>query len=172
MDTRQLGDYGRIVRVMVGAGTRTEVDRAVARIGEDEAWDFSTRHEEGHMDLPRMREGGLDAQFFAVWMGEQSAGDGQAVKKAIDQIDSIYEVARRNVDDLVVATSADGIRVSIQGEAKKYGDALDYIDNLEASPHFARVYPRSESVTEKGSIRFVLDMEYDPGSDGPAEEVS
>ncbi|MGQ9730073.1 MAG: hypothetical protein ACUVX8_02255, partial [Candidatus Zipacnadales bacterium] len=40
MDCKQLGDYGRIVRVMVGAATRMEVDKAVARIMEDKAWDF------------------------------------------------------------------------------------------------------------------------------------
>src|SRR5712691_3599536 len=39
-----------------------------------EGWDFMARHEPGrgdnasHVDLPRAREGGLDAAFFSIYM--------------------------------------------------------------------------------------------------------
>jgi len=40
MAISQLDDYGRIVQVMVGSGTRAEAEKAVARLAADQAWDF------------------------------------------------------------------------------------------------------------------------------------
>ena len=34
----------------------------------DEGIDFGRRLPDGHMDLPRLLEGGVDAQFFAAWV--------------------------------------------------------------------------------------------------------
>ena len=36
---------------------------------EDPDWDFGSRHalDDGHMDLPRIREGGLDVQFWSIF---------------------------------------------------------------------------------------------------------
>src|SRR3970040_1573322 len=33
-------------------------------------WKFTERHTDGYMDLPRIRQGGLDAEFFAIYMEE------------------------------------------------------------------------------------------------------
>src|SRR6476646_2094267 len=51
-------------------------------------WRFSERHADGYMDLPRMREGGLVAEFFAVYM-EEEPRPGMAVRRALDQIQAI-----------------------------------------------------------------------------------
>jgi len=53
--------------------------------------------------------------------------------------------------------------LGIMGEAKKYADMLEYIDRLEASPYFTRVFPRHENLTTKGTFRFLLVMDYHPG---------
>src|SRR4030042_3592151 len=42
----------------------------------DGTWDIGARHEpgqraSGQIDLPRMAEGGLDAEFFAVFVGQE-----------------------------------------------------------------------------------------------------
>lgn len=34
---------------------------------EDPDWDFATRHDEGHLDLPRAKGGGLAGGFFAIF---------------------------------------------------------------------------------------------------------
>src|SRR5437899_2912740 len=34
----------------------------------DTRFDLGVRHPDGNVDLPRMREGGLDAVFFSIWM--------------------------------------------------------------------------------------------------------
>jgi hypothetical protein len=34
----------------------------------DDGYDLGARHDEGHVDFPRMVEGGVDGQVFAVWV--------------------------------------------------------------------------------------------------------
>jgi membrane dipeptidase len=79
----------------------------------DPKFDLSQRHNDGNIDIPRMREGGLDAIFFSIWISSKILGP-EAVKKALDQIDAVRETVRKNPKDLLLATSAADIR-----EAKK-----------------------------------------------------
>jgi membrane dipeptidase len=74
----------------------------------DAQWDPSKRHDTGHVDIPRLREGGVDAVFFAVWKrGPVEAGKGSAAAR--EQIQRIYETVRRH-DELVIARSAADVR--------------------------------------------------------------
>jgi membrane dipeptidase len=75
------------------------------------SFDIGTRHDDGNIDIPRMREGGLNAIFFSIWIPSKTVGP-EAVKKAIDQIDAVREAARKHPDDLVLATTADEIRAA------------------------------------------------------------
>ena len=70
---------------------------------ENPEWDFAQRHTEGHIDIPRLREGGYDAVFWAIYMGK-TPGDGKAIKTALRRIDSVHEIVRRYPQDLVLAT--------------------------------------------------------------------
>jgi membrane dipeptidase len=79
---------------------------------EDPEWRFEERHADGHEDLPRMREGGLDAQFWSIHMGE-TPGRGRAIREAIERIDAVHELVRRHPRDLALATSADEIRHAV-----------------------------------------------------------
>src|SRR5713226_7282966 len=79
----------------------------------DPKFDLSIRHNDGNIDIPRMKEGGLSAIFFSIWIPSKILGP-EAVKKAIDQIDAVRELVRKNPNDLMLATSAADIR-----EAKK-----------------------------------------------------
>ena len=76
---------------------------------QDPDWDFSARHEGGHVDLPRMREGGLDVQFWAIYMGRRE-GDGRAIREAIERIDAVHEMVRRYPDATELALRAADIR--------------------------------------------------------------
>ena len=76
---------------------------------EDPDWDFTVRHEAGHVDIPRLREGGYDAVFWSIYMGK-TPGDGRATKRAIRRIDSVHEMIRRHPDILTLATTAEDIR--------------------------------------------------------------
>ena len=100
---------------LVAAARRIHADALVIETHSDTTpkfeseWDFSARHGGGHMDIPRIREGGLDAVFFSIWMGP-TPGDGAAVKRAVRRIDSVHEAVRRWPDELALATTAAEIR--------------------------------------------------------------
>jgi membrane dipeptidase len=76
------------------------------------AWSFADRHSTGYMDLPRMREGGLDAQFFAVYT-EQDDRPGMAVKTALSQIGAIHALAAKYPRDVGLAITAADIRAVV-----------------------------------------------------------
>src|SRR5579863_1325758 len=75
----------------------------------DPKFDFGVRHSDGSVDIPRMREGGLSAIFFSIWISSKILGP-DAVQKAIHQIDAVRETVRKHPNDLLLATSAADIR--------------------------------------------------------------
>ena len=77
-------------------------------------WDFTARHDDGHMDLPRMRQGGIDAQFFAVCKARAHAqGETDLLKQALDMIDGVHCAVRRYPDALALATTAGEVRTAV-----------------------------------------------------------
>ncbi len=63
----------------------------------------------GHVDIPRMREGGMNAIFFSIWIDGRILGP-PAVQKALDQIDMVQENVRKFSKDLQFARTAADIR--------------------------------------------------------------
>jgi membrane dipeptidase len=76
---------------------------------EDPEWRFSERHDDGHVDLPRAREGGLDAVFWSIYMGKRD-GFGRAVREAIDRIDAVHEMIEAHPEATALAVTADDVR--------------------------------------------------------------
>src|ERR1051326_8603485 len=75
----------------------------------DSAFDIGKRNPNGNIDIPRMREGGLDALFFSIWVPSEVTGP-TAVTRALDQIDAVREAVRAHPHDLMLATTAADIR--------------------------------------------------------------
>jgi len=75
----------------------------------DPKFDLGERHTAGSIDIPRMREGGLGAIFFSIWLPSQVTGPA-AVQKALQQIGVVREQVRNHPQDLVLATTAEQIR--------------------------------------------------------------
>ncbi len=75
----------------------------------DPKFDLGQRHSSGGIDIPRMREGGLGALFFSIWIPSKVTGP-TAVQKALEQIDAVREQVRKHPSDLVLATTAEQIR--------------------------------------------------------------
>src|SRR5271156_717655 len=75
----------------------------------DPKFDFGLRHIDGSVDIPRMREGGLSAIFFSIWIPGTVTGP-NAVQRALDQIAAVRETVARHPNDLVMCTTADEIR--------------------------------------------------------------
>ncbi|MFD5098687.1 dipeptidase [Streptomyces albidochromogenes] len=60
-----------------------------------------------HTDIPRLRAGGVGAQFWSVYVRSDLAGDA-AVSATLEQIDAVAQLVAR-YPDLARATSADGM---------------------------------------------------------------
>ena len=75
----------------------------------DPNFNLGVRHDDGNIDIPRMREGGLDAIFFSIWIPGTVTGP-TAVEKALDQIAAVRETVRRHPNDMMLALSAADVR--------------------------------------------------------------
>ena len=84
-------------------------DDTTQRLLFDKTFDIGVRQKNGNIDIPRMREGGLDALFFSIWVPSDVTGP-RAVKTAMDLIDTVREAARTHPNDLLLATTAAEVR--------------------------------------------------------------
>jgi membrane dipeptidase len=75
----------------------------------EKGFDFGKRNPEGSIDIPRMREGGMNAIFFSIWIDGRTKG-APAIQKALDQIDAVHENVRKYPKDLAFARTADDVR--------------------------------------------------------------
>src|SRR5450432_3975937 len=72
-------------------------------------FDLGKRNPIGSIDIPRMREGGMNAIFFSIWIDGRILGP-PAIQKALDQIDAVHENVRKYSKDLAFARTADDVR--------------------------------------------------------------
>jgi membrane dipeptidase len=79
------------------------------RLVFDPRFNIGERHSDGNIDIPRMKDGGMDGLFFSIWVPSDVTGP-TAVKRAFDQIDAVREAARTHPTDLVLATTAADVR--------------------------------------------------------------
>jgi membrane dipeptidase len=78
----------------------------------DENVDLETRLSDGHFDAERAKEGGLDAQFFSIWVEPELFGGGGrgAIKRADVQIEAVRNLTAKHPETWELATSAADIR--------------------------------------------------------------
>src|SRR4029077_18668096 len=67
------------------------------------------RTPDGHIDIPRMKEGGMNAIFFSIWIDVRTMGP-PAIQKALDQIDAVHENVLKNSKDMMFCRTADDVR--------------------------------------------------------------
>jgi len=68
--------------------------------------DLSQRLTTTHTDLPRLRDGGVGAQFWSVWV-PSTLSDGEAVIQTLEQVDAVHKMVGRYSDQLGFARTAD-----------------------------------------------------------------
>jgi membrane dipeptidase len=61
-----------------------------------------------HTDLPRLRAGGVAAQFWSVYVPATMAGD-EAVTATLEQVDAAYTMVGRYADQLAIATTVEDV---------------------------------------------------------------
>jgi len=88
-------------------------------------WDFFARHAPptpgagfgpaagNHVDYPRMREGGLNAAFFSIYMSGTIKGP-EAVARALEQIDRVRSLVEQHPSELALCTTAAEVRRAVK----------------------------------------------------------
>jgi len=81
--------------------------------------DLTKNNPKGHVDIPKLKEGAMDLQVFACFVGPpgEEADKYQAAKKAVDQIDAVHELVEKNPDDLVLVKAYEDLR-GLRGNRK------------------------------------------------------
>lgn len=112
--------------------------------------DLAKRTNEGHIDIPRMREGGMNAIFFSIWAPVTITGPA-ATKRAMDLINSVMDQIHKHPQDLVLATTAAEVRAAhAQGKIAALmgvegGHMID--NNLDVLRQFAKLGVRYMTLT-------------------------
>ncbi|MBD3377540.1 T9SS type A sorting domain-containing protein [candidate division KSB1 bacterium] len=77
------------------------------------SYQLGDRHLYFHTDIPRLQEGGVDVQFFAVWV-DPSQYPHTPFAVAMSYIDLLYDQAERNPETLALATTPAGVLSAVQ----------------------------------------------------------
>jgi len=122
------------------------------------------------VDIPKMRQGGLHAGFFAILASARSMTPAEAYKRALQITKTVVDEVKRHRRDLVLATSTrevlkakrDGkiaILLAIEG-----GHMID--SNLDNLRHFYKLGARYMGLTHSGNTPWVGAAEYLDGPKG------
>jgi membrane dipeptidase len=72
-----------------------------------EGFDIGKRSADGHTDVPRLREGGVGAQFFAVFVASSYVKDNRSAHRTLEMIDTVrHDIVEGHPDQFQFATTA------------------------------------------------------------------
>jgi membrane dipeptidase len=84
-------------------------DDTTQRFLSKSGFDLSKRYTDGSIDIPRMREGGMNGIFFSIWIDGKTMGP-QAIQQALDQIDLVRTNVAKFPKDIVLCRTAEEVR--------------------------------------------------------------
>jgi membrane dipeptidase len=106
-------------------------------------------------DIPRLRQGGVGAQFWSVYVPASMAGQ-RAVTATLEEIDIVHRMIARYPDDFELALTADDVqRIFLQGRIASLigmegGHSID--SSLGALRMFARLGARYMTLTHSKNV--------------------
>ncbi len=144
----------RVHRNAIVIDTHIDTTQFLLRDG----WDFFARHSAAssgstpgnHVDYPRMREGGLDAAFFSIYMPGTVTGP-EAVKRSLVMIDAVKRLVEQHPREMALATTAAEVRAGVKAGktvalmGMEGGHMID--DNLSILRDYARLGVRYMTLT-------------------------
>ena len=151
----------KLMAEVVGIDSHIDTIQRVV-MGED----LGQRHNVGHVDLPRLREGEMHAPFFALWVPVFFRG-AEAVRRTLDLRDAMQSLLDKYKDQVELATTAADIRRIVK--ARKIsafltiegGHTID--DDLRVLRMYHRLGIRSMTLTHARNTNWA-----DSASDTPA----
>ncbi|MBC7233155.1 MAG: membrane dipeptidase [Chloroflexi bacterium] len=102
---------------------------------------LNERSTEGHIDLPRLREGGVTAQVFAIFI-EDKYLPAKAAKQTLRLLDVLYTELAANTDSLVLATRAEDIERAKQTGKVAAVVGIEGAESLEGELGLLRIFHR------------------------------
>jgi membrane dipeptidase len=72
--------------------------------------DLNRPLKEFHTDIPRLKQGGVGAQFWSAYVPAQTRKDGRAVRLTLEQIDVIHRMVRQYPETFEMASTVEDIR--------------------------------------------------------------
>jgi len=135
-----------------------------------EGLNLAESHSYTCVDIPKMKQGGLSAGFFAVFAPARSITPVEAVKQALTITDVIVEEIKRHPNDLFLATTSNDV-LRAQRESKigillgvEGGHMID--SSLEVLRQLYRLGARYLGLTHSGNSPWVGAAEYTDGPKG------
>jgi len=95
----------KLATEVIGIDTHTDTIQKVLVGGMD----LGVRSNVGHSDIPRLKEGGMHAPFFALWCPVYFPG-AEAVRRTLDLRDAMQSVFDAHPDQIELATTAADIQ--------------------------------------------------------------
>lgn len=78
----------------------------------DEDADLSQRLPDGHVDLVRMREGGLGGVFLSIWVDPRKYTGERAWRRTLQLIDAVEDLVTEHPDQAALCTTSDEVRAA------------------------------------------------------------
>src|SRR5262245_45231364 len=111
LEVSELADWLRRVPLVDGHNDYPWTHRDLAGYDLD-ALPFDVDQPGLHTDLPRLRRGGVGAQFWSVYVPASLAGDA-AVTATLEQIAFVRRLVDRHADVLALTTTADQVDAAV-----------------------------------------------------------
>lgn len=146
----------------VGIDAHIDTVQRVLVMGED----LGRRWDAGHVDIPRLREGGMRAPFFAMWVPVFFRG-AEAVRRTLDLRDAMQSVFDAHKDQIELATTAADIERIVKANkiaaflTIEGGHSID--DDLRVLRMYHRLGVRSMTLTHARNTNWA-----DSANDKPA----
>ena len=101
----------RLAAEAIGIDSHIDTVQRLLVMGED----LGKRWDVGHVDIPRLREGGTHAPFFALWVPVYFPG-AEAVRRTLDLRDAMQSMLDAHPDEMELATTAADIRRIVKAQ--------------------------------------------------------
>jgi len=142
--TGALADSRALHERLLVLDSHMDTPRQLSRPG----WSILQRHgpeDLSQVDLPRMREGGLDGGFWAVYTPQgnlDEAGMARASDQGLATLARIRDMLARNPDDFALAlTPEDAPRIAAEGKRVVY-ISMENAEPLASDPRLLNTYQR------------------------------